>query len=105
MFFNRKRNAKMQQELQDAAKDMRGVTTECLSAAVSNSVGPIMASPSAMPRKAAIRFVSIYKELNRFYITLMVIMLIGYLMIMCGLRFFFIKVFFEYIFLYLSYNL
>lgn len=59
MFFNRKRNAKMQQELQDAAKDMRGVTTECLSAAVSNSVGPIMASPSAMPRKAAIRFVSI----------------------------------------------
>lgn len=58
MLFHRKRNAKMQQELQDAAKDMRGVTAECLTSAVSNSVGPIIASPSAMPRKATIRFVS-----------------------------------------------
>ncbi|XP_050427904.1 autophagy-related protein 16-1 [Adelges cooleyi] len=52
----RKRNAKMQQELKEAAKDMRGVSAECLSTVVSNSVGPIVASPSAIPRKATIRF-------------------------------------------------
>lgn len=49
----------MQQELQEAASDTRGVTAECLSLAVRDSVGPIMASPSAMPSKASIRFVSI----------------------------------------------
>lgn len=49
----------MQHELKEAASDTRGVTAECLTTAVSNSVGPIMASPSAMPSKATIRFVSI----------------------------------------------
>lgn len=49
----------MQHELKEAASDTRGVTSECLTTAVSNSVGPIMASPSAMPSKATIRFVSI----------------------------------------------
>lgn len=48
----------MQQELKEAANDTRGVTAECLTTAVSNSVGPIMASPCAMPSKASIRFVS-----------------------------------------------
>ncbi|XP_025416113.1 autophagy-related protein 16-1 [Sipha flava] len=52
----RKRNAIMQHELKEAASDTRGVTAECLTTAVSNSVGPIMASPSAMPSKATIRF-------------------------------------------------
>lgn len=50
-FDHRKRNAKMQQELKEAANDMRSVS-------VRDSVGPIVASPSAMPRKASIRFVS-----------------------------------------------
>lgn len=59
LLIYRKRNAKMQQELQEAASDMRGVTAECLTTAVCNSVGPIMASPSAMPSKATIRFVSV----------------------------------------------
>jgi len=58
MLFFRKRNAKMQQELKEAANDLRGVTSECLTTAVSNSIGPIMASPCAMPSKATIRFVS-----------------------------------------------
>lgn len=51
----------MQNELKEAANDMRGVTAECLTTAVSNSIGPIMASPCAMPSKATIRFVSISK--------------------------------------------
>lgn len=55
----RKRNAKMQQELKEAADDTRGVPAECLTTAVSNSIGPIMVSPFAMPSKATIRFVSI----------------------------------------------
>lgn len=58
LLFHRKRNAIMQHELKEAASDTRGVTAECLTTAVSNSVGPIMASPSAMPSKATIRFVS-----------------------------------------------
>lgn len=49
----------MQQELKEAASDTRGVTAECLLTAVRDSVGPIMASPSAMPSKASIRFVRI----------------------------------------------
>jgi len=53
----------MQNELKEAANDMRGVTAECLTTAVSNSIGPIMASPCAMPSKATIRFVSISKFL------------------------------------------
>lgn len=57
--FSRRRNAKMQQELKEAADDMRGVPAESLTTAVSNSVGPIVASPFAMPSKATIRFVSI----------------------------------------------
>jgi hypothetical protein len=60
LLFHRKRNAIMQHELKEAASDTRGVTAECLTTAVSNSVGPIMASPSAMPSKATIRFVSTY---------------------------------------------
>ncbi|KAL4149617.1 hypothetical protein QTP88_003518 [Uroleucon formosanum] len=55
-FLVRKRNAIMQNELKEAANDMRGVTAECLTTAVSHSIGPIMASPCAMPSKAAIRF-------------------------------------------------
>jgi len=51
----------MQNELKEAANDMRGVTAECLTTAVSNSIGPMMASPCAMPSKATIRFVSISK--------------------------------------------
>jgi len=50
----------MQQELKEAASDTRGVTGECLTTAVSNSVGPIVATPSAMPSKASILFVSIH---------------------------------------------
>lgn len=57
--FYRKRNAKMQQELKEAADDMRGVPAESLTIAVTNSIGPIMACPFAMPSKATIRFVSI----------------------------------------------
>jgi len=58
----------MQNELKEAANDMRGVTAECLTTAVSNSVGPIMASPCAMPSKASIRFVSISKVNILFYL-------------------------------------
>lgn len=50
----------MQHELKEAANDKHGVTSECLTTAVTNSIGPIMASPSAMPTKASIRFVSTY---------------------------------------------
>ncbi|XP_050536797.1 autophagy-related protein 16-1-like [Daktulosphaira vitifoliae] len=52
----RKRNAKMQQELKEAAKDMRGLSAESLCTVVSNSVGPIVAHPSAIPSKPSIRF-------------------------------------------------
>lgn len=52
----RARNAIMQNELKEAANDMRGITAECLTTAVSNSIGPIMSSPCAMPCKATIRF-------------------------------------------------
>lgn len=49
----------MQQELKEAADDLRGVPAESLTTAVTNSVGPMIASPFAMPSKASIRFVSI----------------------------------------------
>lgn len=68
MLFYRQRNAIMQHELKEAANDMRGVTGECLTTAVSNSVGPIMASgPCAMPSKATIRFVSTYLMMIQYY--------------------------------------
>lgn len=49
----------MQKELKEAVNDTRGVPAEYLTTAVRDSVGPIMATSSAMPSKASIRFVSV----------------------------------------------
>ncbi|VVC36742.1 Six-bladed beta-propeller, TolB-like,WD40-repeat-containing domain,WD40 repeat, conserved site,WD40/YVTN [Cinara cedri] len=52
----RRRNDKMQKELKEAVKDTRGVPAEYLTTVVRDSVGPIIATSSAMPTKASIRF-------------------------------------------------
>lgn len=62
----------MQNELKEAANDMRGVTAECLTTAVSHSIGPIMASPCVIPSKATIRFVSISKFSIVYYRTILI---------------------------------
>lgn len=53
----------MQKELKEAVNDTRGVPAEYLTTVVRDSVGPIMATSSAMPSKASIRFVSVRFEI------------------------------------------
>lgn len=49
----RKRNEKMQKELEDAAKDMRGLSPDSF-----RDCGPISFSPNAIPTKHYLHFVS-----------------------------------------------
>lgn len=55
IFFSifRKKHAKLQKELEDAAKDMRGVSPDRLR----ECVGPVLI-PGAVPSKPAVKFVS-----------------------------------------------
>ncbi|KAG8337898.1 hypothetical protein J6590_012448 [Homalodisca vitripennis] len=51
--FVRKKNAKMQKELEDAAKDMRGLSPDSFSL---NNVGPVLLCAS-VPTKPSLKFV------------------------------------------------
>lgn len=54
----RKRNAKMQKELEEACRDTRGISPEELK----EGAGPPISHQSAIPTKAAIKFVSLLKR-------------------------------------------